>query len=134
MENKTIIFICEHGAAKSIVASAWFNKLAVENRLDIRSISRGTHPDAELGPKAVEGLASDGLTPAESGPQKLSLADMESAQHIVTFCELPQEYQDKATAESWAEVPDISDGYEPARGAIVEHVEKLIEQLNREAR
>jgi protein-tyrosine-phosphatase len=131
MKNKNIIFVCEHGAAKSIVASAYFNKLAAEIELDIRSIARGTHPDAELGPKAVEGLANDGLSPTESIPQKLSLADVKSAQHIVTFCELPKELQDKTATEIWKDVPDISDGYEPSRDAIVERVKDLIEELNR---
>lgn len=134
MAEKNIVFVCEHGAAKSVVASAWFNKLAAENGLDFRSTARGTHPDADLGAKAVEGLASDGLTPAESVPQKISLEEVQSAQHMVTFCELPQEYKNIAASESWAEVPDISDGYEPARDAIVEHVEKLIYELNHEAR
>lgn len=129
--TQSVIFVCEHGAAKSIVASVYFNKLAAENGMDVRSIARGTHPDAELGPKAVAGLLADGLTPAESTPQKLSLADVESATHIVSFCELPEDFQNKVTTESWDEVPAISDGYEPARDAIAEHVKQLIEQLNR---
>lgn len=129
MDNKNIVFVCEHGAAKSIVASAWFNKLAAENGLDIRSIARGTHPDAELGPKAVEGLTNDGLSPAEATPTKLSIDDVESAQHIVTFCDLPQEYRGKVSTESWGEVPAVSDGYEPARDIIVERINQLISSL-----
>lgn len=127
--NQNIIFVCEHGAAKSIVASAYFDKLAAENRLDLHSIARGIHPDAELGPKAVAGLFADGLTPAETVPQKLSLADVESAAHIVSFCELPEEFQNKVTTESWDEVPAVSDGYEAARDAIVKHINHLISNL-----
>jgi hypothetical protein len=29
----TIVFVCEHGAAKSLIATAYFNKLAAERRL-----------------------------------------------------------------------------------------------------
>jgi arsenate reductase len=130
MANKNNVFVCEHGAAKSVVASAWFNKLAAKNGLDIRS----THPDFEYGTNTVAGLANDGLHPVESVPQKISLEEVQSAQHIVTFCELPQEYKNIATTESWTEVPDISDGYKSARDAIVEHVEKLIHKLNHDAR
>lgn len=126
---KNIIFVCEHGAAKSIVASAWFNKLASQNGLSIRSIARGTHPDAELGPKAVEGLREDGLTPLESVPQKILLADVESAIHIVSFCEIPEEFKNKVTTESWADVPAVSDGYEAARDAIVKHINHLVSSL-----
>ena len=126
---KNIIFVCEHGAAKSIVASVWFNKLASQNGLSIRSIARGTHPDAELGPKAVEGLREDGLTPLESVPQKILLADVESAIHIVSFCEIPEEFKNKVTTESWADVPAVSDGYEAARDAIVKHINHLVSSL-----
>jgi hypothetical protein len=28
--NPTIVFVCEHGAAKSVIAAAYFNKLAQE--------------------------------------------------------------------------------------------------------
>lgn len=124
----TIIFVCEHGAAKSIIAAAYFNKLASEIKLDTRAIARGTHPDNELSPKAITGLNADGLTPTESTPQKLSLADVESAQRIITFCELPEEYQNKATIEQWDDVPPVSENYEKARDAIIDHLKHLLSQ------
>jgi protein-tyrosine-phosphatase len=129
MNDKTIVFVCEHGAAKSIVASAYFNKLAAENGHEFRSIARGTHPDSDLPPMVVSGLANDGLAPSESVPQKLSFADVESAEHIVTFCELPKKYQGEATSELWDDVPGVSDGYETARDAIIEHVKQLIQSI-----
>jgi len=52
-------------------------------------------------------LLEDGLTPIESVPRKLSLADVESAQRIITFCELPEEYQQKASVEQWNGVPPV---------------------------
>ena len=134
MDKNTITFVCEHGAAKSIVASAYFNKLAAEDGLRIRSIARGTHPDAEISQNAIIGLRADGLFPGESIPQKLTHSDVESAHYIVTFCELPEDYQQKAPTESWDDVPAVSDGYEAARDAIVRHIEKLIEQLDHEER
>ena len=87
-----ILFVCEHGAAKSIIAAAYFNKMAREKNLSLTAIARGTHPDAEISPKTIAGLREDGLTPTESLPTKLSLADVESIQGIVSFCELPEEY------------------------------------------
>jgi protein-tyrosine-phosphatase len=125
-KTPTLIFVCEHGAAKSVVAAAYFNKLASERDLKIRAIARGTTPDAELSPKTVEGLKNDGLTPTESAPQKLSLADMESAQRVVAFCNLPEEYQSKAPTEQWNDVPPVSEDYEKARDAILEKVNQLV--------
>ncbi len=126
---KIIIFVCEHGAAKSIVAAAHFNKLAGEKGLSIRAIARGTSPDAELSPKAVEGLNRDGLTLTETAPQKLSLADAESATKIVSFCELPQEYHGKANLERWDDVPAVSEDYEKARDAIFNKLNRLLNSM-----
>ncbi len=122
----TIIFVCEYGAAKSIIAAAYFNKLASEIRLDTRAIARSTHPDQELSPKAITGLGADGLTPTESAPQKLSLVDVQSAQRIVAFCKLPEEYQNKVAIEQWDGVPPVSENYEMARDAIIERIHKLM--------
>ena len=41
----TVLFVCEHGAAKSVIAAAYFNQLASEKNLDVRAIERGTNPD-----------------------------------------------------------------------------------------
>lgn len=122
----TIIFVCEHGAAKSIIAAAHFNKFAIEKNLDIRAIARGTNPDAELSPKTVAGMQADGLTPTESVPKKLSLAEAKSAGRIVAFCKLPEEFQRNVVIEQWDGIPPVSDDYEKARDAIVERIQRLI--------
>jgi len=38
------VFICEHGAAKSVIAAAYFNKLAAERHLNFHAIARGLTP------------------------------------------------------------------------------------------
>ena len=124
-QTPIIIFVCEHGAAKSIIAAAYYNKLAEERNIETRAIARGTHPDQELSPKTIAGLHEDGLTPTASTPQKLSLADVESAQSIVSFCELPEEYQNKVAIEQWNDIPPVSENYEIARNAILSRVEQL---------
>jgi len=128
-QKNVIVFVCEHGAAKSIVASAYFNKIAAEKELGFRSIARGTHPEAELGPMAVAGLITDGLNPTERVPQKLSPADVESAKRIITFCDLPPDYKTDSPIESWEDVPAVSNGYEAARDAIIGYLQQLITNL-----
>src|SRR6476469_179733 len=96
-----VVFVCEHGAAKSILAATYFNKLASARKLHLRAIARGTNPDPELSPKTIEGLHRDGLAPAELAPQKLTLADLESAEQIISFCELPEEYGKRALHATW---------------------------------
>ena len=126
----TILFVCEHGAAKSIIAAAYFNKLANEKGLNLQAIARGTHPDETLSPKTVKGLMEDGLQPTELIPQKLSLIDIESAQNIIAFCNLSEEeYHQAVEIEHWNDVPPVSENYQIARDAILKKLNSLITTL-----
>jgi protein-tyrosine-phosphatase len=125
--NATIVFICEHGAAKSVVAAACFNQFAHEMGLDLRAIARGTNPDDRLSPQVVKGLSEDSLTLPESVPQKLTEADLQSAQRVITFCELPDEYQPKIIVEHWDDIPPVSENYKHARDVIVERIRQLLD-------
>jgi protein-tyrosine-phosphatase len=124
-----IIFVCEHGAAKSIIAAAYFNKVAGEMGLALRAAARGTFPDPELSVKTLACLAKDGLAPTEPAPQKLSHQEIETAQQVITFCELPEEYQQKNNIERWEDVPPVSENYEQARDVIVAHIGQLVNDL-----
>ena len=126
---RTIVFACEHGAAKSVIAATYFNQLAREKNLNLRAVARGTHPDEEISPKALVGLKKDGLLPTEPVPQQLSLNDVESAQGIVSFCELPEEYHEKVTIDHWEGVPPVSENYEMARDEIIRRLHHLINNL-----
>jgi arsenate reductase (thioredoxin) len=125
-QNSVIVFVCEHGAAKSIIAAAYFNKFAREKGLNLQAVARGTHPDQTLSPEALTGLRKDGLSPGESVPQKLSIADAEAAQRIITFCELPVEFQEKDILERWDEIPPVSENYAKARDAIIDQIGHLL--------
>jgi protein-tyrosine-phosphatase len=124
--NSTIIFVCEHGAAKSIIAATYFNRLAQKTGLNVRALARGTNPDEEISPQTVKGLFADGLTPSEPVPQKLTEAELQSAQQMITFCELPIEYRVQDRVEHWDHVPPVSAGYEQARDVILERINKML--------
>ena len=127
-----IIFVCEHGAAKSIVAATYFNKLAEEKGLHIRALARGTHPDRDLSKKTVNGLNGDGLTPSNERPVHVSLADLAGARQIVTFCELPSEYQSGIKVQDWQDVPPVSENYARARDEILARLHHLFDQIEKE--
>ena len=128
-QDPIIVFVCEHGAAKSIIAAAYFNQFARERNLRLRAIARGTHPDSALSAITVAGLHEEGLTPNESIPQKLSLEEIEAAKQIVSFCEMPAEFQQKVKIEQWNDIPPVNENYERARDIIVEHLTHLINHL-----
>lgn len=127
-----IVFVCEHGAAKSIVAAAHFNKLAEEQHLAVRAIARGTNPDKEIALKAVQGLQADGLVSAESAPTKISQADLVGARRVITFCVLPDDYAGSVRVEHWDDDLPVSEDYGKARTKMVERIRRLLEELKSE--
>jgi len=124
----TVLFVCEHGSAKSVVAAAHFNRLAADRGLPFRAISRGTAPDAEMAPATVRGLAADGLKPADPTPTKLTQSDLDAAVRVVTFCDLPLDLEIATPLERW-EVPPVSTEYARSRDAMLEHIEQLLLKL-----
>jgi catechol 2,3-dioxygenase-like lactoylglutathione lyase family enzyme/protein-tyrosine-phosphatase len=127
--RRSVVFVCEHGSAKSVIAAAHFQRMADAAGLDVRAISRGTDPDPTFPPKAINGLARDGLRPLDDAPTRLSPEDLSGAMTVVSFCTLPDIYSYCGPLERWEGIPAVSDDYDTARRAIVQRIETLVEQL-----
>ena len=126
-----IVFVCEHGAAKSVVATAYFNKLATERGLPNRATFRGTSPQDDLSVRAVAGLKADGVAVPSGKPSAVSDQDVASATHIFAIgCTLLDNARASGKAADWSDVPD-DQGYPPMRDAIVRHVKQLLDELQR---
>ena len=122
-----VLFVCLHGAAKSVVGAAHFRRLAAARGLAIDAAAAGTEPDAELGPAAVKGLAAEGLRPAPGRPRPVTLYDLQSATRVVSFgCDVAPAKGQKV--DQW-DVPNVGDGYAAARDRIVANVERLVAEL-----
>jgi protein-tyrosine-phosphatase len=128
-QEAVIIFVCEHGAAKSILSAAIFNKLAEERRLKLRAIARGTNPDPQISPKVAAGLMADGLTSSEAAPTKISKADLAGARRVITFCAVPDDYAGTVQVENWDEFLPAIDDYGKARDKLAERISRLLEEL-----
>lgn len=128
--DQTVVFVCEHGSAKSVVAAAHFNRMAAERGLPFRAISRGTAPDTTVPSRITEGLQRDGLRlPDGFTPTALSGTDMASAIRIVSFDVKLPTMRDSSRFVRWDGLPAFSDGYDAANGVIRSKVESLIRDL-----
>jgi protein-tyrosine-phosphatase len=126
-----VVFVCEHGAAKSVIATAYFNQMAAERGLPDRAIYRGANPQAELSFSALKGLKEDGLPLPSNKPSAITAADVTSATHVFAIgCTLPSHAASSGKADSWDDVPD-DQGYAAQRDAIKKHVERLLDQLQK---
>lgn len=125
--NKVAVFVCEHGAGKSVIAAAYFNKVAAERGIPYRAVARGTSPDPEFGATTVEGLRADGLAIPTGNPQKVSDGDLKEASVLVTMSAEVKNASPLKKVE-WNDVPSPSD-YRKSRDAIRSRVEKLVDEL-----
>lgn len=129
-ERPIVLFVCEHGSAKSTIAAAHFNKLARDRNLNAHAVSRGTNPDHAYPPNVTAGLRSDGLHAEESTPKKLSVTDLSTAARVVTFNQLASEQPGNLTIDDWSDVPPVSEDYGISRDEIVKRVESVLEELS----
>lgn len=122
-----VLFVCLHGAAKSVIGAAYFRRLAAARGLAVDAVAAGTEPEPALAPAAVAGLAADGMRPPLGRPRAVTLYDLDRATRVVSFgCDItPAKGQ---RVDRW-EVPAVSDGYGVARDWIAARVERLVEEL-----
>jgi protein-tyrosine-phosphatase len=132
-KHPEVVFVCEHGAAKSIIAAAEFNKLAEQRGLPHRASARGINPDPAFSSTVVRGLQKDGLPDPKGKPQTVTADDIAQAERIVTLgCKLPQRGRPAKRLTDWNDITSPSKDYNAAREDITHHVRKLVEDLARE--
>jgi protein-tyrosine-phosphatase len=127
--QKTVIFICDHGAYKSVVAAAAFNKLAREQGLNMKAIARGVAPGREIAANALNGLKQDQFSEITQVPRKISKEELAEATYVVAFCSLPAGYKQPLSFEDWNQIPLVNGNYPGFRDSVLPHVKLLINNL-----
>ena len=131
-----VVFVCEHGSAKSLAAASLFDRMARERGLAVRAISRGTAPDSAVPPPVVALLKDDGFDVASFRPQALAESDVAAAARVVAIGVDVGETGARAgeRLERWDDIPPFSQGYPEARKALVSHIDALLRDLKPKAR
>ena len=126
----SILFVCLHGSAKSLIAAYHMKRLATERGIEMMSESAGVEPDDVVPPHVVAGLADDGIDVTMVRPKSVTSDLMKHASHIVSFgCDLSAFGVASGDVTLWKGVPDVSDGYQDARSDIVARVEALLKEV-----
>jgi protein-tyrosine-phosphatase len=124
----TVLFVCLHGSAKSVIAAEHLRVLAARRGLPVACASAGLEPDAELPPHVVAGLSRDGIDAAGIRPRAATPGLVTDAAHVVALgCDLTPLGAGDATR--WDDIPAVSDGYDAARDAIVARLGPLLDQI-----
>jgi len=130
--DRPVLFVCLHGAAKSVLAAADFQRLAAQRGLHIPAASAGTEPDAAIAPGVLRTLLAEGVDLRGQAPRRLTRADVAAAARIVAFgCDLGETVPAGTTVEQWADVPAVSDDLPAARAVIRRHLERLVDECAR---
>ncbi|SRR5260370_29566788 len=130
-----VVFVCEHGSAKSVIAAAHFERLAREEGLLFEVVARGTTPDPEIPAAVRNGLKADGITLGDLKPAAVTSADLRGAAKVISFGpDLSSVNSAKIPVEDWSATPAVSADYAAARSYIVNQLQALLEQLKKASR
>lgn len=126
----TVLFVCLHASAKSVIAMAYFNHLAEQQGSALRALSAGTEPDDAIPPEVVAGMAGDGFDVSGRVPLRLTPALVASAAAIVSFGpDIAAVGPAPVRVAQWNDMPAVSDDYATARDAIHARVAALFAEM-----
>jgi arsenate reductase (thioredoxin) len=130
-DNRMIVFVCLHGVVNSQMAAAYFNKAAKERGLPFTAVSRGIDLYQSIPVRIQDGLALDGLEPANP-PLALTADEAARASQVLAFDTIPVEQKGSANVTYWSGVPIAIDDYETTRDEIARRVDALVATLSNE--
>ena len=130
-----VLFMCPHGAAKSVLASAYFERLAREKGLNVRVEARGTEPDPAVSPKVAQHLTTNGYPVPVTKPQLVTPDDLASADVVISLgCDVRALPVRPGTLRQWDDVPGPGEDFAGADAAIQRRVAALVDELLRQAK
>ena len=123
---KQILFLCQHGGAKSVVAASHFNRLAAARGLPFTASAAAAEDPYDAVPAPVAAYLGDqGFDVAGLVPHHAAREEIEAAARIITIgCRFPGAHG------QWDDVPQASEDLQGSVDAIRRHVEALAEDLD----
>ena len=130
-----VVFVCQHGAAKSVIAARYLTELAGKRGLSVTAAAAGVEPDDVIPPHVVAGLEADGLDLEQHAPQLATHELLERAEIVVSFaCDLSALTGNTERIVQWSGIPAVSDGYDPARTAILDRLQGILDEVDARSR
>ena len=129
-QPQTILFLCPHNAAKSVIAAAYWERLAAQRGLPILATSAGTDPDPEIAPRVATALLTEGLDVRAHRPRRTTREELEGAWRVITLgCDLGELVPPGVVVEPWDDVPPPSTALQAALDAIAIHIAQLADEV-----
>jgi arsenate reductase len=124
-----VLFLCPHGAAKSVLGAAYFEKLAAERGLRVQVDARGTEPDPAVSPAVAQLLRDQGYAVPVEIPKAVTATDITAADVVVSLgCKLDGFPAPRGEIRHW-DVPGPGENLPASSQAIRQHVRDLVDEL-----
>ncbi len=128
--SETVVFVCPHNAAKSVIAAAYFQQRADQLRLALRAVSAGTEPSPTVSAAVVEALRKDGIDVAGYQPRPVTPEELTTAVRVVSLGSDLQVFTlAPVSIDAWNDVPPPSHDLGATCHAIRARVEQLVTEL-----
>lgn len=124
----TILFLCPHNAAKSVVAAALLQRASDEGELGLTIQTAGTDPDETVRPKIRARLEAEGMTTNEV-PRRVTPEQLDEADLVINMGCSQDDISTTSRTIDW-QISDFSEDFEMAFSAISDHVMALIGELH----
>jgi len=132
-----VVFVCEHGSAKSLVAASLFNRIAEERGLSVRAISRAVSEktvDHSVPAPLVKNMAQDGFEVGGFTPVPLRAEEAAHADQVVVIAyDGAVDSAAGAPVEHWNDIAPVGTEYATARDRLQSHIEQLLLKVGQPA-
>jgi len=129
MRVPRVLFICRYATVKSATARELLRKRARERGVGVKVRSRGITPVDHLPPAIRQRLIDQfGIDPAAERPQALQQADLDRADVVVLFDNLPPSLH-KMGPLDWTDQPSLLEQFEPSMAYLEAHLAVLLDRL-----
>jgi arsenate reductase len=125
-----ILFVCRHGAARSVLGEATLRSMARSRDVAIRARSAGVEPQERMSTSLAGLLPDDAAGLREARPRQVTAADLDEAWRTITFDIEPQELPAPTNRiDRWDGVPSVADDPMGAKLAIERRVAQLLDAI-----
>ena len=129
-KEQVVLFVCQHGAAKSVLAAELLGQRAAALRLPVTVSSAGIEPDGAVSDRVLDLLPERAEALSARPPRKVQDAAVRDASIVVTF-NLAADALPEAPGRrlTWDDIPPVSEDPVAARAAIERHLDELVALL-----
>ncbi len=129
-QRETVLFVCEFGTAKSVIAREMFRRRAASRKIAVSAFSRGLRIEDHITPELRQNLVADGIDPYSEPFKVLQPQDWQRASVVVAFNPLP-DVVPKSKVRDWSDVPSVVSQYPAARAVLERRIDALLDEFFR---